>query len=158
MTPPKDSKELREATKRSIALLVAQRRGADKWDEEDLVTASNILFVTKKLMDSYAKEFGRRDYLSHFHYDDWEIGDDDKLRVGDYISCDHQRPYDGYEQIFEGQMVEHHVNKLPVIIYNLDPKEPDNSGDYADLQSLMMDGWTFTRIAQLSQTVTKEEL
>jgi len=65
MTPPKDSKELREATKRSIALLVAQRRGADKWGEEDLVTASNILFVTKKLMDSYAKEFGRRERLEN---------------------------------------------------------------------------------------------
>lgn len=87
-------------------------------------------------------------YLSHFRYDDWEIGNDDVLRLGDYINCNHQRDFDGYEQNFVGQIVKHHVNQLPVVIYNVDKSEPGNSGEYADLQSLMMDGWTFSRVAE----------
>lgn len=85
-------------------------------------------------------------YLSHFSYDDWEIGEDNVLRLGDYLNCNHQRPHDGYEQSIDGQIVAHHVNGLPVVLYNVDPLAPDDSGDYDDLQSLMMDGWTFTRI------------
>ena len=147
MTPPKDSKELRDKLMALKRPNMQDFRYPIEAYEDDLV----------ELIDSYSKEFGRRDYLSHFHYDDWEIGDDDKLRVGDYISCDHQRPHDGYEQTFEGQIVEHHDNSIPVILYNIDPKEPDNSGDYADLQELYMGGWTFARVAQLSQTVNEEE-
>ena len=91
------------------------------------------------------------DYLSHFQYSDYEVGDDTTLRLGDYINCNHQRAYDGYEQNFEGQIVEHHINRLPVIIHNVEPADPDNSGEYADLQSLMMNGWEFTRIAELTK-------
>jgi hypothetical protein len=96
-------------------------------------------------------------YLLHFSYVDWEIGDDDQLRIGDYVNCNHQRPHDGFEQNFEGQIVAHHTNRVPVILYNVDPNDPDNSGDYADLQSLMMDGWEFSRIKQLTtQSIPKE--
>jgi len=89
-------------------------------------------------------------YLVHFEYEDWQLGDDNKLRVGDYIYCNYQRPDTGAETFFEGQIVEHHCNEVPLIIYNVDHEYPDDSGDYVDLQSLMMGGWTFTRIAQLT--------
>ena len=96
-------------------------------------------------------------YLGHFEYDDWQLGDDNKLRVGDYIYCNHQRPDNGAETDFECQIVKHHVNQVPVVIYNVYPEDPENSGEYADLQSLMMDGWTFTRIAHLTNPTERSE-
>lgn len=53
MTPTEQDKELRESTRKSIALLVAQRRGAVKWDEQDYISAGNILFVCTKLITAY---------------------------------------------------------------------------------------------------------
>lgn len=45
--------ELREKTRRSIARLVAGRRGADNWDDDDYMTAGNILFVCSRLIKQY---------------------------------------------------------------------------------------------------------
>lgn len=94
-------------------------------------------------------------YLAHFSYVDWETGDDDRLRLGDYINCNHQEPVNGYERNFEGQIVAHHVNGVPVVLCDVDLKEPDNSGHYEDLQSLMMNGWEFSRLAILKQAQGK---
>lgn len=110
-----------------------------------------------EVMDEYVAQQLERAYLSRFSYMDWEVGDDDQLRVGDYINCNHQRPHDGYEQNFEGKIVSHHTNGVPVVIYNVDVDDPDNSGEYADLQSLMMDGWEFSRIATLQSALEKEK-
>ena len=55
MTPTEQDKELRESTRKSIALLVAQRRGAVKWDEQDYIAAGNILFVCTKLITADRK-------------------------------------------------------------------------------------------------------
>lgn len=107
-------------------------------------------FRTKERLNQMFNAHTDNQYLKHFHYDDWDMGDDDVLRLGDYINCNHQRPHDGYEQNFEGQLVAHHANGLPVVLYNIDPDEPENSGEYVDLQSLMMDCWTFTRIQKLT--------
>jgi hypothetical protein len=79
-------------------------------------------------------------YLNYFSYCDWECGDDDKLRVGDRINLNHQRPYDGSERNFEGTIVRHHVNNLPVVLVE---------EDYLDLQNLMMEGWEFSRISSV---------
>lgn len=88
--------------------------------------------------------------LERFAYVDWDTGNDNKLRMGDYINCNHQRVFDGYEQNFEGQIVAHHDNGMPVIIHNVDPKEPDNSGDYVTLQDLYLNGWEFSRLKALT--------
>lgn len=88
-------------------------------------------------------------YLTYFGYEDWDIGDDDKLRVGDYINLNHQRAFDGYEQNIEGKIVLHNMNKLPVILYNIENVDGEESGDYGDLQTFFMDGWTFSRIKTL---------
>lgn len=84
-------------------------------------------------------------YLSHFSYDDWETGDDNKLRLGDYVNLNHQHPYDGHEQNITAKIVPHYLNNLPVF-----KTEPDtDEGEYWDIQAVMMDGWTFNRINQL---------
>lgn len=98
-------------------------------------------------------------YLSHFSYEDWGVGDDGVLRVGDYINLNHQRGYDGYEQNLEGKIVLHDTNKLPVVLYNIDPETEDEeeSGDYGELQSFFMDGWTFSRIKSLPTPLTDKK-
>lgn len=82
-------------------------------------------------------------YLRYFSYVDWEVGENDRLNVGDRINCNHQRPHDGAEKNFEGKIVRHHINNLPVVL--------DENEDYWELQSLMMDGWEFSRLAPTNQ-------
>jgi len=109
-----------------------------------------------EIIEAYVTTRVKEAELSRFEYDDWEVGDDNKLRLGDFINCNHQRGFDGYEQNFEGQIIEHHGNGMPVVIYNVDPKDPDNSGDYATLQDMYMQGWTFSRIKSLTTTTNGE--
>ena len=109
----------------------------------------------ERLRESKASAF-----LSHFEYEDWSHGDDNILRVGDHIYCNHQRPHDGYEQDFTGKIVLNHANDMPVIMCNIE-FEPDGEeiGDYVDLGSTFMEGWTFARLdpADLPrQALTKE--
>ena len=106
----------------------------------------------KHAIEAYVTTRVKEAELSHFEYDDWEVGDDNKLRLGDFINCNHQRVFDGYEQNFEGQIIEHHDNGMPVVIYNVDPKDPENSGDYGTLQDMYMQGWTFSRLEALTTT------
>lgn len=105
-----------------------------------------------KTVEALIASEGDNSYLRHFSYVDWETGDDDKLRAGDYIHCNHQRAFDGYETDIYGQIVKHHSNGLPMVMCNVDPKDPDNSGDYEDLQTLWMYGWEFSRIRELPHT------
>lgn len=81
-----------------------------------------------------------KEELNYFSYNDWEVGDDDKIRVGDKIYCNHQRPHDGYEQDFKGRVVLHIKNKMPAILVN--------NNDYISIQSLWLEGWTFTRLKE----------
>ena len=82
------------------------------------------------------------DFLTHFTYADWFSGEDSVLRLGDKITCLYN---DGWSQ-FEGVIVEHPTNRVPVVLYNVDPEDPDNSGDFAGLQEMFMDGWEFVRL------------
>lgn len=79
-------------------------------------------------------------YLDYFSYEDWDIGEDDKLRVGDLVAVDHQDPVTGAEQLRYVTIVRHHSNNLPVFLYG-----NDYDGDYWDIQDLFMSGWTFSR-------------
>lgn len=158
-----EEEELRRALDASVeeiidAIALSVKTGYVVHPTKKVISKLHGRHEIMKMFDAYVSALSQQhereiveSYLSHFSYVDWDIGEDDKLRLGDFINCNHQRPYDGYEQNFEGQIVAHHVNSLPVILYNLDPKEPDNSGDYADLQSLMMDGWEFSRIKERQQ-------
>ena len=124
-----------------------------KWDKDATklkCKPDELIFFADTLVDHICTKAQRErdgeDYLNYFRYEDWDIGDDDKLRVGDHINLNHQRLFDGYEQNLKGKIVLHYENKLPVVLYNIDITDGDESGDYGDLQSLMMDGWTFARI------------
>lgn len=119
-------------------------------NEDRNISVGEAEELARNILAEYTVQKCKEAYLAHFSYVDWDIGDDDVLRIGDYINCNHQQPHDGYKQNFEGQIVAHHVNGLPVVIYNVESEDPDNSGDYSDLQSLMMDGWEFSRIAELN--------
>ena len=149
---PEDT-ELRKSIEKCFTQNDMTEDGCSDYEDIELFDTEQVVTDLVDLITLHTQKA----YLGHFEYDDWEIGDDNKLRVDDYINCNHQRPHDGYEQNFEGQIVEHHVNQVPVVIYNVDPKDPGNSGEYADLQSLMMDGWTFTRIAHLTNPTERSE-
>lgn len=78
------------------------------------------------LWDDYVKEpLDHSDYnynhaaccdlvLSHFTYDDWEIGDDDKLRMYDYVSVAYIDPETGDKIRLTCQIVELFGLGLPV--------------------------------------------
>lgn len=124
--------------------------------KKDGFTNPHLSIITENTLPYYLKERDRiareEGVLAHFSYEDWDIGGDDKLRVGDYINLNHQRGHDGYEQNLEGKIVLHDTNKMPVILYNIEPatEDEEESGDYGDLQSFFMDGWTFSRIKALT--------
>lgn len=95
-------------------------------------------------------------YLEYFNYEDWQIGDDDKLRLGDFIYLNHQRAHDGHEEDMTGQIVRHYLNDLPVILVNRELHEDGEvSGNYVDLQDLFIWGWTFTRIPEKDADLIK---
>lgn len=84
-------------------------------------------------------------YLSHFSYTDWNVGEDNVLRVGDYVRCDYHF-YDYADDHMEGKIVKHPVNDLPVILLNTEYRDTAGLGDYADIQGMFMQGWEFSRI------------
>ena len=86
--------------------------------------------------------------LARFSYVDWETGDDDVLRLGDYINSNRQ-DHNGIDvESFDGRIVKHHDNDMPVIVYNADK---DDEGEYASIQDLYISGFEFTRLAQLKK-------
>jgi len=149
---------------KAIALAVQKRdsdiysKTLDVVDEYGFIHTHQILDIlqgretekttwVKNLLQQEREEGG---YLNYFSYDDWKIGEDDKLRVGDYIYSNHQSPHDGYEREIEGKIVLHQTNDLPVMLFNFKIDEDgEEIGDYADLQELMMQGWTFTRLESI---------
>ena len=52
--------------------------------------------------------------MSHFTYDDWEVGDDDKLRMYDYVFVTYIEPDTGNKIRFTCQIVELFGLGLPV--------------------------------------------
>lgn len=91
-----------------------------------------------------------RNYLAHFSYEDWESGNDDRLRVGDRINLNHQRGHDGAETNVYGKIVCHPDNCVPVVLPDKEWGE-----EFICLQVAFMDGFTFTRLAQLKDTDKK---
>lgn len=86
-----------------------------------------------------------------YTYDDWSIGDDGKVRIGDFVLCNFQdHNGDDRDQIV-GQIIEHPNNQVPVLLVNLvfdsDGKVDPDEGDYAALQSLFMSNYGFSRIS-----------
>jgi len=84
-------------------------------------------------------------YLSKFEYYDWNVGDDDQLRVGDYMRCGKQ-DHNGHDIDFiSGKIVLHHASGIPMFLINLDENE---EGDYVGLHDLFMEGYEFARISK----------
>ena len=118
--------------------------------ERVLDEGRTLKFIKQEIALAVQQEREKGGYLNYFSYDDWKIGEDDKLRVGDYIYANHQSPHDGYEREIEGKIVLHQTNDLPVMLFNFKIDEDgEEIGDYADLQELMMQGWTFTRLESI---------
>lgn len=87
-------------------------------------------------------------FLGKFSYVDWETGDDDKLRVGDWVFANRQ-DHNGYDVAdFTGKIVLHYDNKLPMLLLNIDPEDPDNSGDYSSIDEAYLQGYEFARIKE----------
>lgn len=86
--------------------------------------------------------------LSKFEYIDWQIGDDDKLRVGDWVEANRQ-DHNGEDVAgFTAKIVKHYDNNLPMFLLDIDPKDPENSGDYASIDDAWLRGYEFARIKE----------
>lgn len=107
-------------------------------------------------LQAVVEQAGAKKYLDHFYYGDWEAGNDSKLRVGDYILCNFQDHNGEDVSNIKGRIVLHDSNYLPVVLYNIEDGNEDDSGDYADLQGLFMNGYDFTRLQQLKQEESDE--
>lgn len=128
-------------------IICIERRRQPKWYSDKIIS---LLSTLNSLTPTVMSELDQGGYLDRFSYVDWHVGDDKKLRLDDYISCNRQ-DYNGQDvEKLEGKIVAHHENQVPVVLYNIEDGDEHNSGDYADLQSLFMSGYDFTRIKQLT--------
>lgn len=84
------------------------------------------------------------EFLSKFSYVDWETGDDDKLRFGDYVVLVHQDSYTGSETVLTGR-IDVFENGVPVFILNEDPDDIGDSGEYASILEMHLKGYEFVR-------------
>jgi hypothetical protein len=82
-------------------------------------------------------------YLLRFSYYDWDIGEDDKLRVGDFVECNRQDHNGTDVANFPAKIAIHHTTGVPVLLINLDK---NGDGDYVDIQSAYMEGYEFKRV------------
>lgn len=108
--------------------------------------AEGSFYNTKQQLLLYIKEETNNSYLSHWQYVDWEVGDDDVLRVGDWVFANKQDHNGTDVDDFTAKIVEHHDNGLPMFLTNIDPKDPDNSGDYHGIEGAWLSGYEFTRV------------
>lgn len=84
------------------------------------------------------------EFLNKFSYVDWETGDDDKLRFGDYVVLVHQDSYTGSETVLTGR-IDVFDNGVPVFIINEDPDDIGDSGEYASILEMHLKGYEFVR-------------
>lgn len=84
------------------------------------------------------------EFLNKFSYVDWETGDDDKLRFGDYVVLVHQDSYTGSETVLTGR-IDVFDNGVPVFILNEDPDDIGDSGEYASILEMHLKGYEFVR-------------
>lgn len=84
------------------------------------------------------------EFLNKFSYVDWDTGDDDKLRFGDYVVLIHQDSYTGSETVLTGR-IDVFENGIPVFILNEDPDDIGDSGEYASILEMYLKGFEFVR-------------
>lgn len=84
--------------------------------------------------------------LLYLDYIDWDVGKDDKLRLGDYVNCNYQYPDTGMERNLQGLIVSHPKNGMPVL---------EIEDNFHSLEQLFLDGWTFQRITNKAKMSTK---
>lgn len=86
-------------------------------------------------------------FLSNFSYVDWEIGDDDRLRVGDFVVLSFTNPYTLDETLVPGRIVLFDEFPVPCFLFNEVPDEED-SGEYGSIFSAYLDGAEFFRTTE----------
>lgn len=83
MTQEEQLAEIKESTRKSIARLIAQRRGDYKWDNDDYIVAGNILFLASnymKAMNQSALQLAVIDARVDEHRD-WVLPNTDKAHL-----------------------------------------------------------------------------
>ena len=85
-----------------------------------------------------------RDFLDRFSYVDWETGDDDKLRVDDYVILVKQDPW--IDDIMIAARIELFENGVPVFVINEDLDDAaGDSGSYVSIMEMLLGGYEFYR-------------
>jgi len=145
------------STYQDRAKLLFDKFYTDRKHEYDKFSRSEISVETfkansKYLLDQALSELAsiveEEYFLGKFSYVDWETGDDDKLRVGDWIYANRQDHNGDDVAGFAGKIVRHYENNLPVFLHNIDPEDPDNSGDFVAIDDAWLRGYEFARIKE----------
>lgn len=120
-------------------------------DDDDMHRVANNKYATiqSRVVDKVREYLESLSLLQYFSYVDWEIGEDDQLRVGDFLGA--ARNLDCYETLVYGEIVKHPDNDMPVLLANVDPDYPGDSGEYIGICDLFVNGYTFTRLIDLSE-------
>lgn len=85
-----------------------------------------------------------RAFLDKFSYVDWETGDDDKLRVDDYVILVKQDPW--IDDIMIAARIELFDNGVPVFVINEDMDDAaGDSGSYVSIMEMLLSGYEFCR-------------
>ena len=85
-------------------------------------------------------------FLDKFSYVDWEIGDDDKLRVDDYVILVKQDPW--IDDIMIAGRIELFENGVPVFVINEDLDDVGDSGSYVSIMEMLLSGYEFNRTTE----------
>lgn len=83
-------------------------------------------------------------FLSKFYYSEWEFGNDDVLRIGDYVILAYQDPYTGLET-FVPARIDLFEDALPAFIVNEERNNLGTSGEYISIFDTLLKGYDFYR-------------
>ena len=111
--------------------------------------------MSKKIIPPAIADDGVQSILDMFSYDDWETGDDERLRVGDCLYAHREvgmylREESFYARVQTFDMTvsvsgAHTEGRLPVLLLGNDQTDSD-AGDITSVLEAFLQGWSFTRI------------
>lgn len=86
-------------------------------------------------------------FLSKFSYEDWSVGDDGVLRIGDYVLLVHFDNYTGNETHIPAR-IDLFDNGIPVFVANEDPEDEGDSGEFISIFESYLNGYFLVRISR----------
>ena len=118
--------------------LIAQEYGDEYGDEFD------------KLLAAHDREVAAESILDSFSYENWEEGDDDQLRIGDYLYASRELPPAMNEEGFYAKIIIFNdeylgVKDIPALLIQ-SKENPD--GEFASLLDVVLHSYMFTRISE----------